>query len=340
MRDGEIRNRRRMNTIMSSRGTLLLLAALAAPALAAPPQPVRMTGKGFGERATIEVRDLSRQEAESAIRRAFSELDQARSDATALERATLAGKPVAVDGQATELLRRAQAFCVWSEGAVGPLGGRLFELWGLDRPASALPTPDALTDAVASANCDRMAIDSRTGQVTVDARSRLDLFPFALGWGVDRAADLLRQQGSADFWISVGPLTRAVGPGPDGRGWAVAPATVPGATSAPEPFYLRDQTAAILTPRDRPLVIAGESYPPYIDLRKGRPGHDIQTLMAITELAIDAEGVAYAMYALGPADGMLLVGSLQPRPAIRWYLGGGSGPPVITDVNWSSVTRR
>ena len=168
------------------RSWVLLLVAAAVPfrALAAPPQPLRMAGTAFDEAATVEIRDLSSEEADAAIRSAFAELDRARDEARALERAAESGRPVAIDGQAIELLRRAQAFCLWSEGAVGPLGGQIFDLWGLRTPKSALPTPDALARAVASAGCDRMAIDAKAGTVTVadaiaqaggvEKRARLD----------------------------------------------------------------------------------------------------------------------------------------------------------------------
>jgi hypothetical protein len=45
------------------------------------------------------------------------------------------------------------------------------------------------------------------------------------------------------------------------------------------------------------------------------------------------------MFALGPREGMLRAGNLTPRPSIRWLLGTGEGPPVITDHNWSVVPR-
>ena len=45
------------------------------------------------------------------------------------------------------------------------------------------------------------------------------------------------------------------------------------------------------------------------------------------------------MFALGPRDGTMLFGSLSPRPSVRWILGTGAGPPVLTDVNWSVVPR-
>jgi len=325
------------------RSLLALLLLVPTPLLAADAgtaQPLRLSGEAFGFPSQIEVRDLPRDRADAAIRAAFAELDHAEAEARALERTAAGGQAVRLDAAASELLRRAEAFCLWSENAVSPLGGELFSLWGLRQPVTSLPTPDELDAATSSARCDRMSLDLSAATVRVAAGSRLELFPFDLGWGVDRAADLLKARGSGNFWIEVGPILRAAGGGPAGRGWQVAPQIAGESGEATSSFLLRDHSAAILTPQDHPLRVAGETFAPYLDQRNGRPGPRIVTLLVVTELAIDAEGVGYSMYALGAADGMLLVGSLQPRPAIRWYLGSGEGRAVISDINWASVPKR
>jgi len=324
------------------RSLLLALAALLAVFLAGAPlvaEPIRLAGRAFDRRAEIEVRDLPAAAAQKAIEEAFHELSAAPAELTAIAETAARGVPVALDAAQSELLVKAIGVCIWSEGAIGPLGGRLFDLWGLRFPATSFPTPGEIDEAVDSARCDRAVIDVDTNVLTVATDSRLDFFPFEIGWGVDRAAARLRAAGARNFWIDAGSVVRGSGEGPQGRGWPVEPPTVPGQIEPLSPFLLLDQSASLLLARDRPLRIAGESFPPYLNQRRGRPGSPVSAAFTVTELAVDAQAVGNAMFALGPREGTMLVGGLTPRPSIRWLIGGGDAPPVLTDVNWSKVGR-
>ena len=309
---------------------------LAASAL--PAGAVRLAGRAFDAAAEIEVRDLPDATAESLITAAFQEIDRSAAALRALESAAAAG-PVALDPALRSITERALGFCYWSEGVVGPLGGELFRLLGLRAPVAALPNPETLSAALGSARCERATVDPANSRLDVAAGSRLDFFPFELGWAVDQAADLLKARGATNFEVVVGPVRRAVGPGPAGLGWRVQPPPPPGLEEPLSPFYLRDRAFALLSPADRPLSIAGDPVVPYVDLRTGRTAGGVAQVMVVAELGADANALAYAMFAVGPRDGLVRLGGLTPRPSIRWLLGSGEGPPVITDHNWAAVPR-
>jgi FAD:protein FMN transferase len=319
------------------RATLGALALLGSVAAA---EPLRLAGRALDRRAEIEVRDLPRDAAEGAISAAFRALEGARADLRAIESTASPGVPVRLDGSQAELVRRALGVCEWSGGVVGPLGGEVFRLWGLRFPVTSFPVPGEIERAVASARCDRAAL-APTGVLSLSEGSTLDFFPFELGWAVDRAAETLRGAGATNFWIEVGTVARAAGGGADGRGWSFAPPLLAGQHEPLAPFPLRDRSVALLRPGDRPLRVAGESFAPYVDLRRGRPGGSeaVAAVLVVSELAVDAHAIGYAMFALGPREGTGLVGALAPRPSIRWLLGGGQSPPVLADVNWGVVGR-
>jgi hypothetical protein len=62
--------------------------------------------------------------------------------------------------------------------------------------------------------------------------------------------------------------------------------------------------------------------------------------MALSDLAIDAQGLAAAMTITGPNEGLLRLGSLRPSPAVLWLLGSGSGEPLQVDYHWGEVPKR
>jgi len=321
---------------------LALLAAFAAPAAG---ELVRATADVSGEDALVEIvasAELPRERAAEAARQALQELAQARSDARALAASAAARPlhPLRPDPAAFDLLVRADSFCRWSEGAVGALGGRLFELWGLNGGAPGRPDPERLAAAAASARCDALALDGAGRTFEVAPASALDLAPFELGWAVDRAAAVLEAAGAKSFRVRLGPVARGAGAGPEGKGWRVEFPRLPGGAEPLEGFWLRDASAAILAADDRPIRVGGDSLPRWLDLRRGLPTAGVEAVAAVTALAVDAQGVAWAMSALGPRYGEMSTGQLRPEPSVLWAMGSGEGPPLVIVARWSNVPKR
>jgi hypothetical protein len=61
---------------------------------------------------------------------------------------------------------------------------------------------------------------------------------------------------------------------------------------------------------------------------------------AVSELAIDAQGLAVTLLIAGPREGQLRLGSLRPRPSVLWLLGSGTGMPLQVGYRWSEINRK
>jgi FAD:protein FMN transferase len=327
----------------------LLLVAPALPAAPPPsPPPGPLTATAFGAPVVIEVRDLPAERAEPAMQAALTEIQEiealtspADGGATGLPALNAAGAGAhTVDPRLVELLARAQAFCIWSQGAHGPLGGRLYRLWGLREPVAALPSTKDLVQAAAGADCSGLHVDLKALTVEVPAAARLDLYGFATGFAVDRAVGVLKESGAGDGRVAIGGVQRAFGPGPDGDGWRVDLPDPPGLVRPLTPIRLKDEALAVALAGANPLAIAGEHFSPYLDQRTGRPATGVAATAAVTELALDAQALAVSMFITGSREGSLRLGTLRPTPSVLWLLGSGSGnaAPILTDFHWSQVT--
>jgi len=330
--------------------SLLLLLGAGAP----PPQvqiqpssqevrPVRIAATAFGRPAEIEVRDLPPDSARTAIQSALAEIAE-------IERLTQpdtlnagAGQgPHAVDPRLMSLLVRAQEFCFWSEGAHGPLGRDLYEAWGLRGASSAggpagAPDSERLERAKVAARCDSLRLNPSKGTAELAVGARLDLGGFAEGHAVDRAVEVLRQNGVANGFVQIGTVQRAFGGGADGRGWKVMLPTFDGMDRPAGRFLLRDRAAAVLSVEDTPLKIADQALLPYLHQRTGLPAPGVAGVAAVTDLAVDAQALAIAMALTGPREGQLRLGSLRPNPSVLWLLGNGSGAPLQVDHRWGEI---
>jgi FAD:protein FMN transferase len=305
-------------------------------------RPVRVAATAFGGPAEIEVRDLPRETARTAIQSALDEIAE-------IERLTRpealnagAGQgPRTLDPRLMPLLVRAQEFCFWSEGAHGPQGRELYEAWGLRGGQAGAPpqSPDTerLEHATVAARCDTLRLNPSKGTTELATGARLDLGGFVEGHAVDRAVEVLREKGVSNAFVQVGAVQRAIGGGADGRGWKVLLPHYPGMDRAASLFLLRDRAAAVLSIEDNPMKISEQVFLPYLNQRTGFPAQGVAGVAAVTDLAVDAQALAIAMALTGPREGQLRLGSLRPNPSVLWFLGNGSGAPLQVDYRWGEI---
>jgi thiamine biosynthesis lipoprotein len=311
--------------------------------------PVRLAASVFGASAEIEVRDLPTGAAEELIEDALAEIHALSlltdPDGTApgglgpLNQAAGGGaRPV--EPRLGELLLRSLQFCIWSNGAYGPLGGELYRLWKELEAKGERPTPSDLRRSVGSAECARLALDGSGAEgawtsAALAAGSRVDLRGIARGFAVDRAAEILEGGGARDYWVEIDNVWRARGEGPDGRGWLAVLPPPPGGDEPLDRIWLRDQALAFFSVQP----LRGVVRDPFIDQRSGVPASGVVTVVAVTRLAVDAEPLVSSLFVLGHRDGLMKLGVLSPRPSVLWLLGQGSGTPLEASYRWTELDR-
>jgi len=321
-----------------------LLAVTPAAAEASGPPTVTFAGSAFGAAFDIDAR--AGEGAEAAVLAAVAAVREME-EAGDLSRGALAelnrdagGGAKKVPAALAGALARTLSFCRWSEGTLGPLGGALNEMWGLRLAKPSLPSAAAMEQAAAAAGCDRLSVDAAKGTATLAAGSRVDLWGFEMGAALDRAVEVLAARGVTDASLVLGNVQRAVGGGPDDHGWPLRVDVPPALASFTAGLRLRDQSFAVASREDGELRAGGERYAPYLDQRTGRPGSGVLATAAITQLALDAQGLAATLFVTGNRRGSLLLGQLQPQPSVLWVLGDGQAEPLVSDYRWGTRQRR
>ncbi|HEX4952269.1 MAG TPA: FAD:protein FMN transferase [Thermoanaerobaculia bacterium] len=327
--------------------TILLLTLTLALA-GGPAEVASRNLRVFDADAVASVAGLSSEQAAAALDAAEAELREiarvtdpsstAEGTLGALNKASGVG-PQPVGESLFTLLSRARDFCDWTGGITGPLGFELARVWGRWEPRPTVPGPEEVAAATLSAGCDRLRLDDQQRTVNLAEGSRLDLSPFARGFAVDAAIEALRRSGAPSGFVRIAGVARGFGRGPDNAGWLVEPPAVAGLPAPLEPIRLGSGAYAAATSADPGFTAGNQVLPPYLDQRKGQPGTGVLAVLAVSELAVDAQGLAATLYATGSRDGQRRLGSLKPRPHVLWVLGSGEGEPLLVEYFWSTLRR-
>lgn len=313
-------------------------------ATAAEHAPVRLAMEAFGAEAQIEVRGMAEGPATRAVREALLEihqvsvlLDPALDAEGGLGRLLQArGKSaVELDPRAHLFLSRGLQLCLWSANAYSPLGGEVYALWKQRDEKGVVPHPLDLRQAVASADCSALRVE-------VDGPPRAALAEgstpaaegMARGFAIDQAFEVLTQHGVTNAFVEIATVVRAIGDGPDGKGWLVAVPGFEGTRSPLDEIWLRDQSLAVVRAPEPP----GKGFRP-VDMRTGVPPQGMLQVVAVSGRAVDTQAVATTLFVLGLSSGQRLLGALDPKPSIFWLLGNGSGVPLESTYRWSELDR-
>lgn len=277
--------------------------AVAPGVLRAPRRLHRRTIPVMGTVAEVALVDRDGERARRAADAAFDALRRVETTMTRFDdrsevgRANLeaARKPVPVGMETAEVLGEALEWARLSEGVFDPCLADLAALWDVER-RRAPPPADAL-DRFAGGGLHRLLdLGWRRGRPVVrfgDPRVGIDLGGIAKGYGVDAAADALREHGVRDGMVNVGGDLVALGVSVDGDPWEV------GVRSPHDPDRLdgviRISDRAVATSGDylRYFRHGGRRYHHLIDPASAEPHRgEVRSLTVVADRCMTADAAA------------------------------------------------
>ena len=191
----------------------------------------------------------------------------------------------------------AQRIARASGGAFDAGLGRLTDAWGF---GSAGPVSDVPDSDHAPFNR-AIDFDAATRRVRRGEGAALDLSGIAKGYGVDLAAEWLRDTGVRHFLIEVGGELRGEGIRPDGQPWWVDVEMPPSCSIAPWRIALHDLSVATSGNYRRGFTAGGRHYSHSFDPGTGRPiVNGVTSVTVLHRQCVMADGWATALTVLGP----------------------------------------
>ena len=287
---------------MSRRLALALLAALASSGVRA--EDYRASSYVFGTIVQITVADADPARARRATGRVLKDFDRMHrelhawkgGDLVALNQAIARGETrIRTTPEIAMLIRQAQDLAEKSGDLFNPAIGKLVGLWSFHRDKPGGPVPEARDIVWLVAAHPRIG-DLRVDGVHVTSSNplvQLDFGGYAKGYALDRAAELLREDGISNALVNVGGNAMALGRH-GARSWRVA-LEAPRGERLLATLELNDGEA-VGTSGDyrRYYEIDGKRYSHIIDPRTGYPVAGVESVTVLVPAGAGAGALSDA----------------------------------------------
>ena len=262
----------------------------------------------MGTVAEVAVRHQDEAWAHRAIDAAFAELRRVDatmsrfrkdSDVGRLNLAS-AGVAVPVAAHTAEVLRRSLHWAESSEGRFDPCLGRAIELW--DVGGRTLPPAEEDVGRLAGRGLHRALEVDASGARLHDAGASVDLGGIGKGFGVDLAAQALRDMGVFHALVNVGGDLVALGVGADEEPWRIGIRSPDHPDQVVETIGVSDRAVATSGDYLQYFQHSGRRYHHLLDPRSGAPREtDMRSLTVEADRCVDADAAATALFGAGAA---------------------------------------
>ncbi len=238
-----------------------------------------------------------------------------------------------VSDDVLELLEFGKEMYSFSKGKVDISLGKMLSLWheertnGLEHPEIAkVPDLEALKAAAELSGTDKIVIDRQNGTVSVPRGFMIDTGAIAKGFVLDKAVDMLKEQGTLSFMLNIGGNVYATGSKDDGTKWSAG---------IENPLYDEHATGKSIETKkylevveldNRALATSG-SYQRFYEVDNKRYHHiiDPETLMpenrwlSVSVLSSEAgigDALSTALFNMTLEEGMVLINSTPDAEAL------------------------
>lgn len=227
-----------------------------------------------------------------------------------------AGIWIPISPSLSSVLRNSQKVYEQSQGAFDPTVGKLVELWGFGvNKEHVVPSSKAIKDVLSYTGLDKIKFNYDFSQLKKEQKNTyINLSAIAKGYGVDKVAQVLQQNGYYNFIIDIGGEVRVSGRRSKKlKGWKVGVAS---------PQKNNPHNVLIVALRDYSVATSGDyrnfftkdnkKFSHTISSKTGYPvENDLTSVTVFHKECMLADAYATAIMALGGNKGLKLANKLN-----------------------------
>ena len=215
------------------------------------------------------------------------------------------GESDRTDAMLYEILQKAQAITAETNGAFDVTVMPLVNAWGFGFKKGIFPTQQQIDSLCQFVGASHLSLTKDSLIVKSDSRVMIDCGAIAKGYGVDRIARLLREQGVRNFMVEIGGEVVTKGRNPKGHPWQIGisrPVSDDDKSSNEMQTVLSLENSALATSGNYRNFYErdGKKYAHTIDPRSGSPvQHSLLSATVIARDCATADAYATAFMVMG-----------------------------------------
>jgi len=291
---------------------LLLLILGADPLLRAVDPLVRYEAshRAMGTSFTLVVygqKDAYLQEVAAQVFQEIDELDdqmsnyKPSSELSSINREA-ARHAVLVEPSLFRLIQDSLEYSRASDGAFDITVGPLMKAWGFFRGQGRLPSKAELTKVLKRIGYQHVKLDAAARTIRFDTPGiEIDLGAIAKGYAVDRAVEILRDDGIRQALVSGGTSSvYALGSPPGEHGWKISVRNPLNTSKVACVLRLQNLSLAVSGDYEKFFKLGGQVYAHIMDPHTGMPVENMLSTAVVSPSAADSDALSTSFFVEGP----------------------------------------
>ncbi|MHC4924450.1 MAG: FAD:protein FMN transferase [Planctomycetota bacterium] len=234
--------------------------------------------------------------------------------------ASPAGTAVPVRWETATVLTEALRWAEASDGDFDPCVGRVMELWEPGRRSSP-PATGRVRRLAGRRFFKALDVNSRSGIAHVllsREEASIDLGGIAKGWGVDRAAMVLREHGITGAIVNVGGDLRTLGRDADGTAWRIGVRSSTAPETLATTLTMTDSAVATSGDYENGFDHGGRRYHHLMDPDTASPRRSAaRSVTVVAETCMTADAAATATFGKDAAEARRLLAGVAPNARLE-----------------------
>ncbi len=291
---------------------LLLMISGAIPLLRAADSPVRYEASHRAMGTTFTVVAYGRdsaflQEVVSQVFQAVDDLDDQMSnykpdsELSSINREAVQ-HAVIVEPKLFRLIQDSLEYSQQSGGDFDITVGPLMKSWGFFRGQGRLPSKSELAMVLKRIGYQHIKLDAAARTIRFDMPGvEIDLGAIAKGYAVDRAVEILRENGIRQALVSSGTSSLyALGSPPGEHGWEISVRDPLDTTRAACVLRLQDLSLSVSGNYEKFFTLGGKVYAHIMDPHTGMPVENMLSTVVVSPSATDSDALSTSFFVEGP----------------------------------------
>jgi len=237
------------------------------------------------------------------------------SDISRLNRKAGEGK-IKVSPEVLDILVRSKELSRNSQGAFDLTAASLGPIWSFDKDSPRVPSRSDISKALQAAGPDKLEIYEKKGTAGLSGqKTRIHPGGIAKGHACDRAAAVLKEEGVSMAMVNAGGDIRVLGRKIN-RPWKVGVQDPRDRNRIMAWIPIANEAVATSGDYEKFFIKDGKRYCHILDPRNGRPADKSRSATVIADKAWLADGLATAVFVLGPEEGLELSRSMDAEALV------------------------